>query len=232
MMLKLSRRQLRSQAGITLMELLVSMAILSVITTMILVSWFALQDSYGYSVHSSHAREAARDAVARMTVTIRDVQRPPGVTNGMAIFYAEASEINFYTSYQQSGNANAGSPPVAACFLFVPPSGGSTGKIYYFIDENGNGFTDEKANGEGKVVVDNVMNATLPSTTDPTDLFTYTYFGDDGTLSRESSVTAEDDLRAIYSVQIHVLVDLNPQHSPVYMDLQTTAQPRNLRPQT
>jgi len=33
-------------------------------------------------------------------------------------------------------------------------------------------------------------------------------------------------------VHIRVLVDLNPGKSPVYMDLQTTAQPRNMRPAT
>jgi hypothetical protein len=35
---------------------------------------------------------------------------------------------------------------------------------------------------------------------------------------------------AIMAVQIHLLVDLNPGHSPAYIDLLTTAQPRNQRP--
>lgn len=229
---RLARRRPHRQAGLTLVELLVAMGILSVLTTMILMSWFALQNSFGFSVQASHAREAARDAVSRMTVAVRDAQSTTyGTTPYNAIFVALRSEIDFNTTYQLlSGNPTAPSdvntPPVRACFLF------DQDKIYYLVDRDGDGLENEKASRSGKdVIVDNVVNASKPSTYKPTDVFTYTYFSGEGVLKSASSVSGTS-LSKIYSVQIHVLVDLNPNRSPVYMDLKTTAQPRNLRPST
>ena len=239
-----ARRRSR-QAGITLIELLVGMTILGVITTMILVSWFALQNSFAYSVNASHAREAARDAVSRMTVTIRDVQAASfGYQTGQvdAISAAESLKIVFNTSYQQLGNANVpalganNNAVVKACFIYVPPATSPTdGKIYYVTDLNNNGLIDELAGPSppvGKIIVDHVVNNVRP-TASGTSVFTYTYFADDGTIKQVTDMTAANISPArIYSVQIHVLVDLDPSHAPVYMDLQSTAQPRNMRPST
>ena len=246
-MLRRGRRLPAAQSGVSLVELLVSMVILGVITSMILVVWFALQNSFAYSVGASHQREAARDALARMTVAIRGAQNASYDQAGIvpAISVAEGSKIVFNTSYQRSGNAditpNSGSSAnnsavVEACFVYVDPSlGQSDGKIYYVVDRNGNGLSDELANGsapQGKVIVSNVVNNAHPAS-----LFTYTYFDDainpvtHDNIWQATSVSA-DNVGKIYSVQIHVLVDLKPGHSPVYMDLQSTAQPRNMRPST
>lgn len=234
------------QSGITLIELLISMTVLAVITTMILVVWFALQNSFAFSVGASHQREAARDAVSRMTVVIRDAQSASfgqaDVTP--AITVAEPLEIDFNTSYAQIDNANVSSGTsgnssavVHACFLYVPSSSNPTdGKIYYLVDAHSNGLADEIASarttGTGTVIVDHVVNNVRPAGSS-TNVFTYTYFADDGTMTQISSMsTAGVSPSRIYSVQIHVLVDLNPAHAPVYMDLQSTAQPRNMRPST
>jgi hypothetical protein len=37
------------------------------------------------------------------------------------------------------------------------------------------------------------------------------------------------DVPRILTVEIHILADVNPGHSPTYMDLISTAQPRNQR---
>lgn len=240
-----ARRPAR-QAGITLIELLVSMTILGVITTMILVSWFALQNSFAYSLNASHAREAARDAVSRLTVAIRDAQAttftyPPGQVD--AISSAKGSKIVFNTSYQRPDNANIptgsganNNAVVQACFIYVESDTSPTdGKIYYVTDLNNNGLIDELAGPSppvGKIIVDHVVNNVRP-TASGTSVFTYTYFADDGTIKQVTDMTAANISPArIYSVQIHVLVDLDPSHAPVYMDLQSTAQPRNMRPST
>jgi len=71
------------------------------------------------------------------------------------------------------------------------------------------------------VIARNVVNGAVPSAGSPTPVFEY--FGVDGTTT---SVLTE-----IATVQIRVISDLNPTHSPTYFDLMTTVQPRNLRPQ-
>jgi prepilin-type N-terminal cleavage/methylation domain-containing protein len=233
-------RRASAQKGVSLIELLIAMSILTVITTMILVSWFALQNSYAYSVHSAHAREAARDAVSRMTVVIRDAQGYTNETTSVgAISVAESSKIVFTTSYAQTGGANVGSTPVLSGFIFIPPTPPTgTGKIYSVRDENTSGSVDDEianiSNGQlgqyGRLVVDNVVNNS--ATSPPTSLFSYTYFDSLGTLHPAATSLSSADVKYIYSVQIHCLVDLNPGRSPVYMDLQTTAQPRNMRPST
>lgn len=88
-------------------------------------------------------------------------------------------------------------------------------------------------------VVDHVVNYGVPdpnSTPPPsptsTDLFRYSLWrasGSTAALQQESPVDSEEDRAAIKGVQIHLLVDLNPAHSPVYIDLMTTAQLRNQR---
>lgn len=75
-------------------------------------------------------------------------------------------------------------------------------------------------------------NSTPPTSPTPTDLFRYSLWRPSGTtavLRQESPVENGDDRAAIMGVQIHLLVDLNPAHSPVYIDLMTTAQLRNQR---
>ena len=53
----------RRQAGVTLVELLVAMVIMTVITTMIIGGWIALQSSYANSVNQNDARSSARYAL-------------------------------------------------------------------------------------------------------------------------------------------------------------------------
>ncbi len=242
-----AERRASGQRGLTMIELLVTILILGILTTMILVSWFALQKSFAFSLKADDSRQAARDSVSRMTVAIRDAQDFKFTYSSQtvpAISVAEANKIVFNTSYQQSLNASVPTTATAAgnhsvvqaAFVYVPSTSTPTnGAIYYVTDHNGNGLTDELASdanvaANGKVVVKNVVNNVRPPGSS-TPLFMYTYFADDGSVSQATSLPAADTSR-IFSVQIHVLVDLDPSHAPVYMDIQSTAQPRNMRPQT
>jgi len=85
-------------------------------------------------------------------------------------------------------------------------------------------------------VVDHVVNWRNPdpnvSASSFTDVFRYSLwrtFEDTAVLQQESPVLGDQDRSGIVGVQIHLLVDLNPAHSPAYIDLMTTAQPRNQR---
>ena len=91
----------------------------------------------------------------------------------------------------------------------------------------------ETSTWEGaSLIVSHVVNGSVadPNTgSSTTDVFRYTLYDSSGNLAQQSPVLG-DQLRAgVVAVQIHLLVDLNPSHSPTYIDLQTTAQPRNER---
>lgn len=238
-----------AERGLTLIELLVTISILGVLTTMILVSWFALQKSFAFSLKADDSRQAARDAVSRMTVAIRDSQDFQFTYSSdtvPAISTAEADRIVFNTSYQRPSNASVPTTATASgnhsvaevAFVYVPSSTTPTnGAIYYVTDTNGNGLTNELASTEnvianGRLVIKNVVNNVRPPGSS-TPVFMYTYFADDGAVRQTTSMSgAGVSTSRIFSVQIHVLVDLDPSHAPVYMDIQSTAQPRNMRPQT
>lgn len=221
------------EAGVSLVELLVAMSVLIVVTTMILVTWFALQSSFANTSRASSARESARDSVARMTREIRDAQ---GYDGSSPIVRADHFEIVFYSTFNQEGNSVTGSDPVQIAYAYRQSAAGKGGTIYRVVDRDGSpaGVADELLDVPqyGRVVVDNVVNWWEPSETAKTSMFKYTYFADNGVYKTVDSMTGLASTARVLSVQINVLTDLNPGHSPIYMNLKTTAQPRNGRPAT
>ena len=210
-------RTRESQAGISLIELLVSIIILSIVTTMVIMSWTSLQNSYSSTVKGADARNTARDAMERMRREIRDIQSPVGQTGG--ITQAGANEIRFTTAFNDPG-AN-GDGRILLTRYYYSFDGSKTPdqwRLFRQRDTNNDGsFTGDPTT----VIARNVVNGVVPSAGSPTPVFEY--FGVDG--------TATSVLTEIATVQIRVISDLNPTHSPTYFDLVTTVQPRNLRPQ-
>jgi len=75
-----------------------------------------------------------------------------------------------------------------------------------------------------------VVNLSTPSTSSPTALFTYVYYGTDGNLVVDDhEVLGIEDRGQIRAVEFNLLVDMNPGKSPAYWHLRTTAQLRNTR---
>jgi prepilin-type N-terminal cleavage/methylation domain-containing protein len=223
---RLGRRcPVRAQSGVTLIELLISMTVLAVITTMIITVWIGLQSSFAQSSKASWAREAARDGVTRMTEEIRDAQASG---TGNAITEAGPSRIVFYSTYNLAGNNVTGSDPRQTAFVYQQTGASSSGTIYRVVDTTGDGtLTQELAypSTYGRPIVENVVN-----TETSTDIFRYSFYDADGIYRTVSPMTQSTAL--VRAVQIRVHVDLNPGHSPTYIDLKTTAQPRNMRPST
>jgi prepilin-type N-terminal cleavage/methylation domain-containing protein len=233
------------QRGVSLVELLVAMTILSIVTTMILVGWFSLSDSYSFTVRSNVARDDARQAISRMAREIRDAQYPENIltTSECAIVRARARWIELYTTFN---DANAASPlqnPRLVMYRLY-----ADGDLWRYEDVNESGSisgvslpgtedpwwqstfnASEQLNGEGAtLMVAHVVNNDQPQGSDPaTPVFSYSHYLSDGSVEVLPAVYGTAARSTILSVQIQLQVDLNPGHSPVFVDLKTTAQLRN-----
>jgi prepilin-type N-terminal cleavage/methylation domain-containing protein len=149
----------RDQAGMTLIELLVAMAIMSVITAMTLLGWFALSDSYSYSVKSADARDSGRQAIARVQREVRDAQRPAigylsGTAADAAVYRARSYWIALCTTFNQAGNSEADWESNGSSYQAVSTVPRlvvyrlySNNKLYRFEDLNGNWKIDMSNGG-------------------------------------------------------------------------------------
>lgn len=226
-------------AGVTLVELLVVMTISVVLGGMILLTWFALSGSYANTVKRGEAGDQARFALARMVREIRDLEQPPASVSEVGLVRARPFYIVLYTTFNKAGNTSADVPPRLVMYRLY-----SNGELWRFADVDGNGSIggvnitlegnfplSERASGEGgQVVTGNVVNCVTPSAASPTPVFTYIYYGADGTLATNvHDVRGTTNRSQVRAVGIDLLVDLNPGKSPVYTHLRSTAQLRNAR---
>jgi prepilin-type N-terminal cleavage/methylation domain-containing protein len=219
----------RRQAGVTLVELLVAMVIMTVITTMIIGGWIALQSSYANSVNQNDARSSARYALNFASAEIRDAQ-PQTVTTPpqSPITVAQPMEIDYYSSYDQPGTAadGTGTANLRLTRIYLNTT---TGTLYWQRDTNGSGTW---GSGDRTIVLaTNVVNNTTanPNVTPAaayTALFTYGYLDSNGNYTSADTV-ATANLAAIVSVTVHVLVGAQRGHAIVPADLQITVAPRN-----
>lgn len=235
----MNRHRAGRQGGMSLVELLIAMTIMSIITAMILVSWLALSRSYSYSVSSNKARDLAREATARLEREVRDAESDPD-TSEAALIRARARTVVVSTTFNIPGNASPSTGPRLVMFRLYPG-----GELWRFFDADEDGVIEnvnmnadgwpanpnsaaERANGEGgRLLVKDVVNDKVPSETGPTPLFHYSYYRDDGQLVQDTTVLGAANRRKVVSVQFKLLVDLNPARSPIYTEFQTTAQLRN-----
>jgi type II secretory pathway pseudopilin PulG len=213
----MTQRKKTAQQGLMLMELLVALTIASIVSAMIVMSWFALQDSYGSTTKRAQSEDIAREAVARMTRELRDMQ---GNAGQAAVVSAQPNSIEFYTPFNDLGGKN-----LYTKYAYVPMAKG--GKLVRYRDVNQNGAWEP---GERETVIaSDVVNGLLG-----VPVFTYTYvdpYEDPANPGQTFTAHQIPDVNTarLLSVQMHVMIDLNPGHAPSYLDLKTTAQPRNLR---
>jgi prepilin-type N-terminal cleavage/methylation domain-containing protein len=234
----------RRARGFTLVELLVVMAVMSVVTTMLVMIFVDMERASAYVVNSDQAREDAREAMTRMVTEIRDAQIPTaGPYAGRApIISASSNGILFYTSYGTVGGAGT---PVLTRFRYRLNSATGLWTLYYQRDTNGNNLID--SGDLSQVIASDVVNHDPDgngSQSDRADSFTYAYYDASGNLATTGATyTASGTvasgttsvpsvgLAAITSVNIRLIADLNPKRAPLYLDLRSTVQPRNLRQQ-
>ena len=236
----------------SLVELLVAMSIAVVVSAMVFGTWFALTDSFSYSATSSKARNFGREAMSRMQREIRDSQAQTSATGAFsgeaAVIRARSRWIAIMTTFNDVGNSSSATLPRLVVYRLY-----QNGELWRFEDDGtrtagaiaddgviqgldldvaeGAAFDpDETSQGEGRTLLaKNIVNGKVPNTSTPTPLFRYVQADDTGGSFSQDSVFYTYNRQKILTVQIHLLVDLNPDRSPTYADLLTAAQLRNQR---
>jgi len=226
------------EGGLTLVELLVGLVITALVSTMLITVYFALGGSFSYSAKSSTAREQARQAMARMAREIRDAEAD--TTNSeCAMARTRERWMAFYTTFNELGNSDPSQTPHLVVYRLYQDE-----ELWRFEDANGDGTLNgvninptsettfslaEQTDGEeARLIVKNVVNYDSTTASQPA-LFDYSFVDSSGEIQMSPYVYTTANRSRILNVQIHLLVDLNPGHSPVYADLQTSAQLRNQR---
>ena len=232
------RRQGRDpQAGITLVELLITMIILSIVTTMLIGAWLSLQRAYTSTSAKNAATASARDALDRVSSEIRAAQgvtysaspspssSSPFYLSGTSPYVCDANDCVFYSAYNnpsarlQSGQYGRGQLRLTR--IWLDQSGSKPQKtLWWERDTSGNGLGDP---GNRKVVLaKNVVNTSL--TNKP--IFAYILRGTN--LPATTLPLTATDAASLASVRVDIIVDANLSHTPTYIDLMTTVEPRNL----
>ena len=224
--------QRENQAGITLVELLVTMTILTVVTTMIIVSWFALQSSSAQTVSVNDSRSSARDALNRMSMEIRSADAAPGAAAGAAVFtLATPTEVDFYSSFNVAGQTSDGTGTGALRLTKIYLTGTMPYQSMVMVRDTNNNGTLGDPGDQTTVLATNVVNNSLPSTSSPTAVFTYGYRDTSGNFQAATTIPSASlpsiTLASIISVNIRVMVDANLNHTPAAVDLQTLVRPQN-----
>ncbi len=216
------RKRRGAQAGITLVELLVAMSIMTILSTMLVGGWISLQDSFAFTQRANTARATVRDALSRMSSELRDCQPPTTSPTARPIQTASPYECVFYSSYNQAGARADGSGMSSSALrltrLYLTGSGDQK-TLNWQRDTDGDlAFTSaDRTMVLAKDVVNGASTVNIPY------VFTYGY--------KESgnyvTATSLADPSKIVSVQIRLAVDSNVGHSPNFIDMSTTVRPRN-----
>ena len=238
------------QAGITLIELLVSMIILSIITTMLIAGWINLQRASAVAVSTNNARAYARDAMSRISSELRGAQptalptAAPSATATPApqppVTMAAPMEVRFYSAFNSS-DANADGSGLAALrptriwldASTVPPlpwrPQGRTLYLQRDMDVDGS-FTG--AGDRSIVLARNVMNTSVADATNGTaytPVFRYAYRSN----ASEPALWTDNAgstllLASIVAVRARLIIDTNMSaNTPHYVDITTTVRLRN-----
>jgi len=233
------------QAGVTLIELLVSMLILGIVTTMLVAGWISLQGAFGTVVQTNDARATVRDAMSRISSELRGSQptalpdpfiTPPPSLEPPVIAAAPMS-VTFYSAYNSSA-ANADGSGVTAVrptrirldtAAQTAPWNPACRSLYLERDMNSNGiFTDS---GDRSIeLAKNVANWNVADATNGTlytPVFRYAYRDTDGDVLWTDNAASSLDLASIIAIRARLIIDTKMAGTPRYVDTTTTVRLRN-----
>jgi prepilin-type N-terminal cleavage/methylation domain-containing protein len=246
-MLRGPSTQRGAEAGLTLVEVLVSMIILSIITTGLVMAWVNLQRGANFAVAASNSRSAARDAISRISGELRAAQptalpSPAPTETAMPagqppITLAGPYEVQFYSAYNVA-NAKADGTGVTAIrktWIYLDTTGASVQKTLYLKrDMDGDGNFDG-AGDRTIVLARNVVNPSIPDSrngpspgTTYTPLFEYFY----RTAPTNPIVPTDNSsgtlvLSTLVAIRARVISDANIARTPKFTDATTTVRLRN-----
>lgn len=242
-MLMLKGKRKASQSGVTLVELLAAMVILSIVTTMLIMGWVNMQRASATAVRTNNARATARDAMSRISAELRGAQPtslPTATPSATAtpdplppLVAASPMDVTFYSSFN-SVDANADGSGLAALrrtriwldtgTAQPAPWNPLRRTLYLQKDMNGDGtFTDP--GDTSTILARNVANSTLAT---PEPVFEYGY----RTSITEPVLWIDNadsslDLGEVVAIRVRLVIDRNMGSTPNYIDLTTTVRLRN-----
>jgi prepilin-type N-terminal cleavage/methylation domain-containing protein len=225
----------RDQSGLTLIELLVGLIIMSVISTMLIMGWVSLQRAYSFTSVTNHARAAARDALDRISSEIRTSQPPTAAVSTQ--FYLPASPTYpymcgptscvFYSAYNNAPTADGGGLAQSGT---TPPSSSAIRLTAIYLrmsdralvwqrDTNNDGLD---ANDPTRILAGNCVNAAVGQ-----DIFTYWFRNPTTGKYTPATTITSGTVANLSSVGIELIIDANLSRPPKAVDLATTVRPRN-----
>jgi prepilin-type N-terminal cleavage/methylation domain-containing protein len=238
------RQHTRSrEGGLTLIEVLVSMIVLAIISTMLVTGWINLQRASTTALSTNDARATGRDAMARVSSELRAAQPtvlPTPSASGTpvsqpVVTQASPYSVTFNSAYNSSSSNSDGSGVAAVRPTRIwldtstaqpAPWNPQCRTLYWQRDMNSNGsFTDSA--DQTIILARNIANEYVPDATNGTSytpVFRYAY--NDG-----SNIVWTDDanavLSAIVGVRVRLIVDAKMGGAPKYIDTTTTISLRN-----
>jgi prepilin-type N-terminal cleavage/methylation domain-containing protein len=255
-MLTLHRQGRDRQAGLTLIEILISMIVLSIVSTMLIAGWINLQRASAFAVNTNNARATARDAMSRAVAELRGAQPTslptstpsPSVTPTPQppITTASPMAVTFNSSFN-SVNANADGSGISSTALrptrlWLDPTlqsapwNTNARTLWLQRDMNGNGFSLTDSGDKNILLARNVVNALVPDTTNtpPTGGTTYTPLFRYGYRTTTGGPVLWMDnadnslvLANVVAIRVRIIIDTNRAHTPNYVDNTITVRLRN-----
>lgn len=235
----LGRRQ-SSQAGFTLIEILISMMIMTIVTTMLVGIWIVLLHTSAFAQADNTASATGRDSLDRVAAEIRAAQPNPSATPAAVTPFVltlaapnvcDAYDCTFYSAYNNlaiaadgvSASPGTGTAALALTSIWLNQSGTSPQKkLMWTRDTNGNHQID--ASDKSFVLANNVVNTAL-SPVRP--IFTYVFRDKTGTYTTATSPTSAN-VATLVAVNIELVIDANLADKPTYIDFVSTVRPRNV----
>jgi hypothetical protein len=208
----------KTEAGLSLVELLVTMIVLIVVLLAIYATWSRLESTYAFTADDMLAQEQARAAMGEMVEYIRTAREPASVVGVFpvpenlrrVIVYASPTEIQMWV------DTNRDEKHTLELVRYQVADGSLSRATDPPPYSDAPSFT-----GSTRMVRAHVAND--PSTP---PLFTYREANDSPPLNSLPSVK---DTNLIREITIDLLVDIYVDRAPVAHELTSIVQPRNLR---
>jgi prepilin-type N-terminal cleavage/methylation domain-containing protein len=244
-MLTIEHTRAGHEAGLTLIEVLVSMIIMGILTTMLVTVWVNLQRGAVFAMQADNATGAARDSIARIGTELRAAQpkvlpvaSPTATATAMPvsdppITYAKPWDVQFYSPVG-SANVRTDGTGVAAVRLtrLYLDYAADVKDATLYIQRDTNASNSITPADPKIVLARHVINRWLfeqNSGDTHYDLFRYGWrtsatsplqWGDNDT---EGAIA----LSTIVAVRARSIIDANITHTPKFIDTTTTVRLRN-----